>query len=1516
MKSRKDTTEERLYKLDSVKESGELIDKVETGIDEGTVLVDTSQISEDLAVAEEDPITSLLDVSYEGETFRRFVGRGILDLKVLTGFKNLLKREYRLLYDFDVFLVLSTGEVYNIKQNEKAGGLTINDLTTLRDIFNEFGIDPDNPRDGFFIVPKDDGAFEFTNTFKGILGTTEIFSDLSETDREEFMMEFSRLYRSIALDLEFGGLELTEIAYEAAFNEFIDRNEKYIQDPGKTVLDKEWHNYLVKVWDHNYKNKVMVRRVFSDSYKNVVALALQGAILASLLKQRVSTAGEKEIVPLLLEDMRNPNIIQNLLSAGLFGDFILNVFAQTFHQSNQHQINVYSSQVHTRNGVLSEALAELELMSSSLDELYNQYRDQITEFPVPIYSYSFTKKATTFRGPRLDMGDMKDYRDLDTFGIRYFVVREGSDYKRVGTLSNVKHTRDMSGIISDAVSAAYAFIRDSVDREIVIQDNELYINLVTLLYETVKLVPGDFIPYEKLVSRTIDAWFKAQYDSNLVGGGIIKGSKQDIFEADIINALNTEIWKEGSSLSREDVARKLAEILEDPDFVQSKIINIYGHIDNRLYVPIRRFIRNILDNIDLMYTDIGTITAGVFEVRKGLMRNVEKSDYFVTDYKVTLEQLKKLGITKIFDSGGRHVGESELLSRELVNDNNELNGQFRVLTSIDGEERVIIEVGGEYTTTPMGYVDGILVNQRWITNGLLTYLDGRVLSSEFFDPSLELDPIFMDDSSPRFWVDEHYHYRYINYMDNSYSNIYTVFSFSEGRMHRSVGKCIHLTDPALRGETSELYFKLSRTYSFFKPSRSDPRRSRQVQASIHCNPFQNKNPIDVYGEFSKDIFMEIFYSLFDPYDQLYTQRTQTRAMKYLSFLNGISYGTNFEEFRQGPSTKDVNYALNKLGFTESELLKLLWKRVDSETGELVFNHDQTKKEWLKLLYDKITSYSLKDGSVYAIQKARLEKLGKDYVKIDDASIARNRREFTIEEARMGKEIFEAANVIFGHFTIRLMLAKMVGYYGSFGSYGIKIVNRPPIEARGRAKSLPIEQRQYLRDFLNTVGLIPSTFQYDRPVSVFASYKSKKSTISTVSFLFGSFFLESHLYLEIENIANIKSPDNTLSFPLGPLVAITSVGGFAGKNLRGLSKSIGVFLETSYELHRKKNFDSTNVEIIGKQFLGDHDRTLEFISEKIKETIIDGHYYADPKKNIWLANQLIEHARLGLIHEKSSSKTSGYLKDQLERFMDSSKVLSRQEGFYLEFNYLMPKSKKPFRLRITQDELVDNGIVAWGKRALLDSSDYSIYRAQLLHKNSHNIRKYLSTLINIFGTNKEVRIFPLLDTGDPNTGYKFITDPEEYKFKILPEDQNYVDIDIKTREGIFKLQHIINLLYTGKFAFVVKRRTGTWNDGEMIFAINRDGFLEPHEIHSSNMRISDYSTIFRGNNDDWQRLWIYPKAWNPSHLAQNSDILSYINYIINPEFDIKYINLFIREFMNRMEILFPGYREYIKDFMRL
>lgn len=1507
--------QEKLQIIEDNKEDHEeLVDVIQDNLGGDTFELDTSYVSEEaIKVGEIDPLFLLL--ARHPSAFKKLFPTASFTIEELYTW---LAAKYGITYQFDLYYGTEL-----IAVGQKIGTLDITKTTTIQEILTEMQYDTVNPVEILTLKPQEEFIDSYFSRFKGIYGTDEIWNYLSRDDKVEFYEKLENIFNSVKGELEFGGQTLQEIAYYGAFNEFLDRNDKY---DNNGQLDQEWRDYLIdKVWNKNFKYKAIDRRGgFYESYIEVIETAFKASIFDSLIvdaKNRFSIEGRtltnERALSELLFNMDESTIVGELLKSNLYEKYIIESFFQNFHTPNVVQILYYTSSISERNGALSEAVIELDFMSKVLSEIYDLYLKQgssVFEYLIPTFSYEYNSvlnpnAESIFVGPRMGISQ-KRYIDE---GIRSFVVTIGTEKVRIGVLSPVKHTVRLDrweNLISDAISGAFVNARDNIDKGVIL-NSELYVYLHSLRYELQGL---------DLTEESVRKWMETEYDNVKHKEGSIKIERQDVFESAIIKAINNEIWSlYGKDLSKEQIADIMRDELTEPDFVQSKIINLNNFKDKQSFnLPsIIAFIQALANEIDLIYSKIGVATGFEnFEVRASLSRTTLKSDYFVIDEKLSYDQLLMLGIDRIYSKTGvvQNLNQMDASLRNTI-----LQKQYRIISKEDDSSKALVEVDGGRVRTPSGYIDGIAVGGKFIRNALITYIDGRCLLSEFFDPEL------LVFGGAEFWLNEEYWKNYENHIKEEYVDIYTVFSFTESNEHRNVGTLVHLTDTSTRNDN--LFYKLAKIEPQFQSEYGVSSKKASISKSksaLVANPFKDRDPTSVYGdEFTKEVFMEIFYYLFDPYKRTAKQTTQTLAMKFLAYLNGIPYGSNFERFSQGPSAGEINAALKKLSFTEMELQELIRKRINPKTGELEFNFKQTNKEWVKLLYDKITGYSYNDDSIYAQQRNRLKGLGTGYDIIDDSSIARNKKEFTINEAKMAVEIFESSKLIFGHFTIRLMFANMIDYYGDTGSFGIKILNRPSLQDKGQSSRMkgdipPSGEGNYMRDFLYKIGLIPSTFQYDRPISALASATSKSEAISTVTYLFGFFYLESHIYLSIENSHNVKSSDNTLTFPLGPLISLSASGGFGGENLRDLSKGIGIYLKTSYESYRARSLNPRNIYILGKKFLVDQSRTLDFIAKKIRATIIDGNYYRDSKKNIWLANQLIESARLGLVHEGKSSSVSGYLRDQLESFMENNEDNSRQNSLILEFNYLISGSKKNFELEITQTELVENGIISWGKRAAFDSVEYAVFRAQLLHQNSHNIRKYLTHFINTIATNNKIdnkiRIFPLLDSGDSNIGYEFIRSSKKYDRSILPDGETYIDIDLSSEEGIYKLQHVINLLYTGELAFVVKDATGTWDDGQMIFAFNRDGFLKPNEIYSSNMVINRYSYEFVGDNNKWRRLWIYPKAWSANRMSQNNDFDSYINYIINSKLEKKYINSFIRLYMEHMEILFPNYLGFIKGYL--
>ena len=128
---------------------------------------------------------------------------------------------------------------------------------------------------------------------------------------------------------------------------------------------------------------------------------------------------------------------------------------------------------------------------------------------------------------------------------------------------------------------------------------------------------------------------------------------------------------------------------------------------------------------------------------------------------------------------------------------------------------------------------------------------------------------------------------------------------------------------------------------------------------------------------------------------------------------------------------------------------------------------------------------------------------------------------------------------------------------------------------------------------------------------------------------------------------------------------------------------------------------------------------------------------------------------------------------------------------------------------------------------------------------------------------------------------------------------------------------------------MKKSDGTFNDGEMICAFNREGFLELDEIYSKGsesgsfygkedefiaykMILTKYSTVFRGDDNQWKALWTFPYIWMSTENILDNDLFSYLNYI--EDSGNLYINEFIRKFMENIDLRYPGFSTYMKDYL--
>ncbi len=188
---------------------------------------------------------------------------------------------------------------------------------------------------------------------------------------------------------------------------------------------------------------------------------------------------------------------------------------------------------------------------------------------------------------------------------------------------------------------------------------------------------------------------------------------------------------------------------------------------------------------------------------------LSKQDYLITAETITIEQLKNLGITKIFDIRGRELSLS-----------GELRGSYRILTSEDGKSRALIEVTGKTVTTPEGWVDGIILeDDTKIPNALLTNKEGNLLSSSFCDPYNPLRFKLKNDN----WLEIEFlqflneadkHYLYYDENGNPCGmKLLSVFSFTDGDSNLNFEMLVNLINPIFR--TDLLKFEFSQIKPYF-----------------------------------------------------------------------------------------------------------------------------------------------------------------------------------------------------------------------------------------------------------------------------------------------------------------------------------------------------------------------------------------------------------------------------------------------------------------------------------------------------------------------------------------------------------------------------------------------------------------------------------------------------------------------------------------------------------------------------
>ncbi|TFG19320.1 MAG: hypothetical protein EU529_16500 [Promethearchaeota archaeon] len=572
-----------------------------------------------------------------------------------------------------------------------------------------------------------------------------------------------------------------------------------------------------------------------------------------------------------------------------------------------------------------------------------------------------------------------------------------------------------------------------------------------------------------------------------------------------------------------------------------------------------------------------------------------------------------------------------------------------------------------------------------------------------------------------------------------------------------------------------------------------------------------------------------------------TQTTQYDVMALLHKFNGIYLREEGGIFIDGPGEDKINENINDLVDSLDDFCRLIWKKSDGSRRftELVNGRemDFTLKVWLRHIYDLIMAYPT-DGTnreiLYA--KAYLQQIKSMTSKYAELNIdTADRKDCSVREAQMGKEIFKVAIQLFGHFTIRCMFGNMVDYYVKGNDFNIKIISKP--------KKGDIEK------FLKHVGLITKTSQYDKPVS----FTGLRSRIDELRHLYGCFHLDSHLYLPM---GDVKDDINRLDLPIGALVAVDPSSPIGGTDLKYLTKNIAMFFIIAYNKYAEDTIrflsrqdDSTfhRADLFMKNFMRDQTNMLNVIKKKAYEKIVTGRYLGtDTALNLWYYESVINFAQkdFNLLTINPNLRLAN-LRLQCERFVRSHDY-SRTLVFHQINDPIFPTwlPPIPFELRITQDDLIGITYNVYGDKLRSDTTQSVITDAKrdiLSGKNKETVQLLEQAILNIEGG--KAKLYPILNTHDPNLGYQFLEPgggvAGDRNLKELPKGTGIFEIDLLNNydDSIRMLDYVVNLMNTHTFrteydfGFVVKPIDGTKEDGIVSFGFNRHGIIQVGGFYS-------------------------------------------------------------------------------------
>ena len=322
----------------------------------------------------------------------------------------------------------------------------------------------------------------------------------------------------------------------------------------------------------------------------------------------------------------------------------------------------------------------------------------------------------------------------------------------------------------------------------------------------------------------------------------------------------------------------------------------------------------------------------------------------------------------------------------------------------------------------------------------------------------------------------------------------------------------------------------------------------------------------------------------------------------------------------------------------------------------------------------------------------------------------------------------------------------------------------------------------------------------------------------------------------------------------------------------------------------------------------------------------GLRYSSKAVSRWISDRLVFGTRLGLNYWQITSSGFGNIRMQLE-----AAIQNGDASLLLDLMLAKPSGSENYKTLVDINKYMENGIEIWGQRMVIRDNIDSV-KSRETFDNTIGLLKTLKAMISVLSDNGKVRLFPLYNTGEISLGYQFLVPSGDNKYIVDIPSKGYFDVDVGTDEGIFTLIHAINMMYSGKFAFVMKKPDGTLADGEMICAFNREGFMQPDEIFSLGstagttyeyrnfdhfiayrMIITKLSTIFVGKNEEWLSYWSFSGCWGSTYSNLKNDYDAYHNYLRDINMDsLDLQNNYVRSYLVRLESRFRGFLVFIRD----